>query len=176
MFDLPPNTEIQPKAYLQTIKKSVNQKSKTKALIKIPTKQEKPENYGELIRSKKDEKVINELITTMAEKGKVKLLFIKHHMEELGDQVRHVHPLKFIGYIFSKKALKVHMKDILADYFKKSSFIDGLATPLNNEARKGKLNKYLEEFCAEVGVKDYEVKPYFQRRDWEGLLHFLSNN
>jgi len=177
MLDLPPDIDIRPSAYIQTVEKTNSQtKVKTKGIIKIPEKKSEPEGYCELIRSSKDELVIRELITTMSQKGKVKLLFIKHHMEELGDQVRHVHPLKFLGYIFANPDLKVCMKDVLTDYFKKSNFINGLAVPLNNEMRKGKLKSYLEDFCTEVGAKPYQVQPYFDRRDWEGLLHFLSNN
>lgn len=185
MLDLPPQINEHPQAMVQIVEKKANQnqsKVKSKAIVKIPKDAKNPEldtnplTYNELIRSSKDEEVIAELITTMAEKGKIKLLFIKHHMEHLGDQVRHVHPLKFLGFIFSKPELKGHFKLILTDYFKKSNFIDGLAPALNNEVRTGKIKNYLDDFCKEVNVQQHQVQPYINRRDWEGMLHFLSNN
>lgn len=181
MFNIPaeaisvPNSE-----YIQIVEKQnyclAKNKVKVKGIIKIPPKDAIPTTYQALVRSEKDEEVITELITNMGEKSKLGLLRIALHMEELGDHVRHVHPYKFFGYIYSQPHLKECMQMILSDYWKKNSFINGMTPALNNEHRVGSLRKYIKNFCEEAGVKPYQIQPYLDSRDWEGMLHFLARD
>ena len=156
--------------------KLVSDDIKAKGMIKIPPKQDQNLTYVELDRSKKDEETIYELITTMADNGKVWLLFNKSHMNQMGEEIGHVHPLKFLGYIFAENHLKRCMARILEDYFKRNGFIDGLGPSLDNELKKGALYPMLNDFCEEIGIKPYEVESYFQKRDWDGLLRYLCNH
>lgn len=191
MLDMPPDqssqvtmgsfyesVEIKDISSLLCKNTSINNRtaSTAKGIIKIPPQTPEIKNYNDLIRSEKDEKVIEELITTMANTGKIKLLFNKHYVEDLGDQIRHVYPLRFLGLIFSKPHLKECMKKILDDYFKKSGFIDGLSPSMDNELKKGKLHEFLNDFCKEVNVKPHQIQPFLNARDWEGLIYFLANN
>lgn len=186
MIDMPEmaaNDDLKsPPAIVQTAEKKapsyelVNQDIKAKGLIKIPPKQGANLNYEQLDRSQKDEQTIYKLITTMADNGKVWLLFNKTEMNQMGEEVGHVHPLRFLGYIFSERHLKRCMARVLEDYFKRNGFIDGLGPSLDNELKKGTLYPYLKEFCEEVGVKPYEIESYVQKRDWEGFMRYLINH
>lgn len=181
MFDIP-QEQIEPmeypsSEYVQVVEKShfiPKNKAKVKGIIKVPPKNSIPKTYDDLVRSKKDEENITELITQLAEKSKVNLLLNALYMEELGDKVRHVHPFKFFGYIFSRQDLKEGMQMILADYWKKNSFVSGMTPALNNEQRVGSLKKHLKHFCKEAQVEPYQIQPFLDSRDWEGMLHFLA--
>lgn len=109
----------------------------------------------------------------MAENGKLSLLFKQSQLKEMGAQINHVHPLKFLSSIFADPYLKSCMAYVWDDYFKKNGFLDGLAPSLTREAEKGKLTQYLSEFAAEVGVKEADLRPYFDVKDWENLVLFL---
>ena len=62
------------------------------------------------------------------------------------------------------------------DHFKRNGFLDGLAPSLTREAEKGKLDQYLKDFAAEVGVTVENIRPYFDVRDWENLVLYLIHS
>ena len=53
--------------------------------------------------------------------------------------------------------------------------MDGLAPNLTKEADKGKLDQYLQDFCADVKAPIDHIKKYFQNRNWEGMVRYLMN-
>jgi len=130
-------------------------------------------SYKELICTEQDKAYIYAIISTMAENGTLSLLFKQSELKEMGAQINHVHPLKFLSSIFTNPNLKSGMANIWDDYFKKNGFLDGLAPSLSRELEKGKLMQYLAEFAAEIGVKEESLRPYFEARDWENLVLFL---
>ena len=83
--------------------------------------------YQELPISESDKRAITKLITTMAEKNVVQLGFKKKSLEKLGDQIYHVHPMRFFGYVFSEPDLLYGMYEIKKSYFKWENFIDGMS-------------------------------------------------
>ena len=109
------------------------------SIIKFPPKETKTETgYKDLVCTEQDKSNIYELITTMAENGKLSLLLKKSYLEQIGAQINHVHPLKFLAAIFSNPRLKMCMIDIFNDYFKRNGLMDGLAPSLQKEAERGK--------------------------------------
>jgi len=145
----------------------------TASIIKKPPAKPTETPYKELVCTEQDKTYIYEIISTMAGNGKLSLLFKQSQLKEMGAQINHVHPLKFLSSIFANPYLKSCMAQVWDDYFKKNGFLDGLAPSLTREAEKGKLTQYLKEFSAEVGVKEEHLRPYFEARDWENLVLFL---
>jgi hypothetical protein len=143
------------------------------SIIKKPPAKPTETPYKELVCTEQDKAYIYEIISTMAEYGKIHLIFKQSQLKEMGAQINHVHPLKFLSSIFSDSYLKSCMAHVWADYFKKNGFLDGLAPSLTRESEKGKLTQYLSEFAKEVGVKEESLRPYFEARDWENLVLFL---
>ncbi len=129
--------------------------------------------YKDLPYTEQDRAHIYEIISTMAEKGKLGLLFQQNHLRELGAHINHVHPLKFLASIFKDPYLKSSMYYIWNDYFKRNGFLEGLAPSLTREAEKGKLDMYIKDFAADLGISAEAVKTYFDARDWENLVLFL---
>jgi hypothetical protein len=167
MHDLP---QAPPKHFQQLAKKTA---SPFASIIKFPPPNTKKDAYKDLVCTDQDRMNIHELITILAENGKLSLLVKQSYVKNLGAQVNHVHPLKFLGVIFSNPALKMAMTDIFDDYFKRSGFMDGLGGSLSREADKGQLDPFLEDFAAEVKVPVGELRKFIQSRDWENLVRFL---
>ena len=130
--------------------------------------------YDQLECTDQDKAIIREIITTIADSSKLNLLFKQNYLRELGAQINHVHGLKFLGTIFADDELKVAMKSVWIDYFKRNGFLDGLAPSLTRESEKGKLNQYINDFSASVKQKPETLRPYFDTRDWEGLVQQLT--
>jgi hypothetical protein len=142
------------------------------SIVKIQPKKE-VESYDQLICTQDDKDTIYEIISTIAENGKLTLLFKQTDLRDLGEKIDHLHPLKFLTSIFTNPKLKVDMVNVFDDFFKRAGFMEGLGPNLTKEAEKEKLNQYIGDFAAEVGVTEEGIKPYFEQRDWEGLVIYL---
>ncbi len=169
MFDFP---SPPPKHYQYLAK---YQPSPLLSIIKFPPP-EKGESYKDLVCTDDDKANISEIITTMAENNKLSLLLKQSYLRNLGAQINHVHPLKFLGAVFSNPMLKECMIEIFDDYFKRNGFMDGLGPSLTREAEKGKLDPLIKDFAVEVHVSPESIRPYFQKKDWEGLVRFLMGS
>jgi hypothetical protein len=143
------------------------------SIIKKPPVKPTEVLYKDLPCDEQDRANIYEIISTMAEKGKLGLLFHQGHLREIGAKINHVHPLKFLASIFKDPYLKSCMYYIWDDRFKWNGFLDGLAPSLEREAEKGKLHVYLNEFAADLGVESDSLKSYFDARDWGNMVLFL---
>jgi hypothetical protein len=144
-------------------------------MIKIP-KKDTSENlsYQELPRTQDDEVKIDELITTLGSNGKINLLlYHEKRLRKIGDELRYLHPFKFLGYIFSHPNLKTHMKDVYEDYFKRTNFIKDLSQTLDMYDLRNKVYIYLDNFSSEVNIPQDKIKIYIDKKDWNGLLKFL---
>jgi len=143
------------------------------SIIKKPPTKLVETSFKELTCTEEDQANVAEIINTMAENGKITLLFKQTHLKEVGAQINHLHPLKFLSSIFSREDLKASMPQIWGDYFKRTSLLDGLVPSLTREANKGKLEQYLVDFAEEVNVTPESIKPYFDAQDWENLVLYL---
>ncbi len=151
--------------------------SASASIIKKPPAKPVELTYAELACNEDDRKIIYEIITTVAENGKVHLaLFKQGHLKEIGGEIQHVHPLKFLSTIFCDPHLKMCMPAVWADYFKWNHFLDGLCPSLTREAEKGKLHQYIKEFADEIQVPHESIQGFFDTRNWEGLVHHLIHH
>lgn len=124
-----------------------------------------------LSSSEKDK--ISYIITNMAKKNIFELAFIKGRMEDTGKQVHHVHPLRFIGYIFSEPKLKTYMRKIRKSSFKWDAFMDGFGKKMKEEGGKNNLLIYVPGFAKQVHANPEKVTFFIQQKDWEGLIRHL---
>ena len=134
-------------------------------------------SYDQLICTEIDKQKIARLITVMGENGKL-VLWAKYQKElrQIGREIDHVHPLKFLSTIFSNPALKNYMKEIYHDYFKWTNFMDGLGNGLTAQAKQGKIAPFLNDFAKEVGAQPESLRGYVESLDWENMILFLMNN
>lgn len=143
-------------------------------IIKIAPPTQENCTYAELPCSEQQKAYIEELITAMGEQTWFSLFKNRNHLEAIGSHINSVHPLKFLGTIFSNPNLKTHMLAIFDDFLKKGQLMDnGLIPNLNREADKGTLSKYLNAFAEEVKIPVDALQPYVQSRDWDEMVRFL---
>ncbi len=133
-------------------------------------------SYKELVCTEEDQNNIAYIIQTMADNGKLSLLFKKSELNGIGARINHVHPFKFLGTVFSNENLKACMREIYKDYFKWNGFMDGLGPSLTIQADQGKLGQYLNDFAKETGVTSQELLGYIQSKDWESMVRYLMTH
>jgi hypothetical protein len=141
--------------------------------VKMIPKSSDTTSYDQLSLSEADKQNIAFIVETIATNSKISLLFKQGELRERGNQILHVHPLKFLSTIFTQDELTGFLSQLFSDYFKKTSFMDGLVEGLNREQQKGKLNQHICSFAKEIKVPHEEIKGYFYSNDWEGLVKKL---
>lgn len=129
--------------------------------------------YTKLECTEHHKTVIKTIISLMGENGKLWLLANKGKMNQLGEEIRTVHPLKFLETIFSNGYLVKCMAIIFDDYFKKKGFMDGLGSSLDAKFQTGELKRYMADFAESLGISKKLIEPYFKNADWDNLVYFL---
>lgn len=117
--------------------------------------------------------LITELLRTMAEDNVVKLLFKQSHLKEIGRLIQPVHPLRFLGTVFSDRRLTRYMSEIRQSNFKWGEFIKGFVDRMRSEARQDNLLPYVPGFAQAVNRDPVWITNYIEARDFEGLVLFL---
>ena len=115
------------------------------------------------------------MITSLGIHGKLTLLL--HHekrLRKIGDEVRYLHPYKFLGYIFKNEDLKPHMLNIFDDYFKRTNFLKDFSQTMDIYDLKNKLLIYLDDFAQEINVPSEELRPFIIEKDWSNFLRYIT--
>ena len=116
---------------------------------------------------------ISAILTTMAENNVFKLLFEKKTLEKLGREIHHVHPIRFLGAVFTDPRLVHCMYEIRRSGFKWDGFIDGFSKRFLAEISDGNVNAYIPGFAASLDMKKEDIMTYVNYKDFEGLVLYL---
>ena len=84
-------------------------------------------------------KAISEIVTTLGKSSLVALGFKKSHLKSLGQGLKGIGSLHFLGYILNSEELKMHMKAIRKSSFKWDGFMDGLKPGFESALKSNKL-------------------------------------
>ena len=133
------------------------------------------QTYQDLPFSKEDKEHIAELITAMGLHSKIFLLWHSRKYYKIGDKINHVHPLKFLGVIYSNPELKEHMKEIMNDYFKRKNLINGLVPHLDEMAKRKNFTRDFTIFCEEIQVPFDSLKEYMKESTWKDMVDYLTD-
>lgn len=120
-----------------------------------------------------EKKIIEKIVSSLAEKTLAQLLLDRKEMEKRGDQVRHVHPLRFMGYVFHDPYLKSCLPQFKNSAFKWSNFIDGFVQKMREEMANDNINKHLEGFCHFLNIDLEKVSDLVSKGQYEDLIYFL---
>lgn len=116
---------------------------------------------------------ISKLIKNMADMNLWELLKKSKDMKKLGRKIEPVHPLRFLGHIFSTHDLKKRMPKIKDSHFKWVKFTEGLCDRLSKEARNNNLNRFIPGFAQTTGCSEAMIEDFIRRHDWHGMLDYL---
>jgi len=139
----------------------------------VETKSEALAIYESLFISIEDKQNINSLLMTMADNGVFKLLFEKKRLERIGHKISHVHPMRFLGTVFSDPRLVRCMYSIRRSGFKWDGFIDGFSERFKKEIKANNINKYIPGFAEMLDLKQADIQAYVNYKDFEGLVLYL---
>jgi len=137
---------------------------------------ESDDPYYKLPLKEGEKKIIHKIIATMAEKNVFQLGLERKNLKIKGEQINHIHPMRFIGYIFSDHQLKSYMRQIRKNSFKWDGFIEGFSRRMKEEAKNSNLDLYIPGFAHSLNVSSETIMKYISSHNWEGLVLFLLRN
>lgn len=129
--------------------------------------------FSQLLITDDEQKMIREIIQTVGETSKVKLLFIRSELEKKRIQLLHIHPLRSLASMVTDPYTKQCLAEIMNDYWKRSSFIDDFTKRANREVEDGNVILHLQGFCLAVKANPDQVRAYFNKKEWEKLIKYL---
>ncbi|NGX46020.1 MAG: hypothetical protein K940chlam2_01201 [Chlamydiae bacterium] len=132
--------------------------------------------YDNLTISAEEKMIIGRLLMTMAENNVFELLMEKKRLERWGEEIDHVHPVRFLGTVFTDPRLVHCMREIRRSSFKWNGFMEGFSERMREEATNNNLVKYVDGFAEAVKREPAELYPFFEQVDFEGLVKYLLNN
>lgn len=131
--------------------------------------------FDKLFLSDRERSTIYEIIHTMATHSLTQLLFKKKSLEDMGQTIEQVHPLRFVYHILSSSDLKSDLYRVRRSYFKWNGFMGGFKRRMSEELLKNNIDKYLPEFCRDLGIKKDIIDQLVLKKDWEGLVKALMD-
>lgn len=129
--------------------------------------------YTKLSMSETDRQKTYDLIHKMGTLSWGSLLYRMRDMNKLGDDVDHVHPMRFIGYICGNDHLKSCLREVKGSSLKWTRFVDGFGGKMNKNFDANNLLKHIPGLCHETGANYDEVERLIQSRSWEALIGVL---
>jgi hypothetical protein len=132
-----------------------------------------PNPYQLLPISPSEKQLIAKLLTTMADNNVFQLLLEKGRLEKIGKNIHHIHPMRFLGTVFTDRHLSTCMREIRKSHFKWDGFMDGFAERMKGEAARGNLIPYVAGFASEVHRDADMILSYINSLNFEGLVKFL---
>lgn len=130
--------------------------------------------YAHLIITAHQKDMIETLLTNLAEKSKVVLLWQQGKWEKLGKQINAgVHPVRFLGTVFTDRKLIWCLRQIRRDFWKWRKFIEGFSNRMKEEADQKNLVKYIPGFAEAVYVDQKEIFVFIEKREYDKLVIYL---
>jgi len=125
--------------------------------------------------SKEDCAKVADIITTLANNGKLSLLMShKKRLEQLGDELTNVNPLQFLQIILEDPTLKDCLRRVEKDHFKWSNFTSSMGQKLDSFKKTKDFPAKLKKFCNDLKIPIDAVTPYLQNKDYKGFIHKIA--
>jgi hypothetical protein len=103
--------------------------------------------------------------------GWMTLLRQKSTLEQLGQEINHVHPLKFIEYPLKHRTLTKDLDSLSQSPLTWRPFVEGFSEKMRRE--NATLAGYKLGFARSLNVNLTDIDPFFASSNWEALLKFL---
>ncbi len=135
--------------------------------------------YNQLPITEAEAQVIYKIIDTVGNNGYGTLLLKRGELRDLGNKVQHIHPLRFLGTLFTNPDLKKCMVEVQSKNLKWRGFMDGdhptpgFVAKCEREYARNNFEPYILSFCQAVKAHPDQVRALIEKREWEKLVQYL---
>lgn len=121
-----------------------------------------------------EKKDIKYIVNTLGMDSLVSITSSKSSIKKAGKRVDHVHPLRFLGYVFSDEEMKASMKAMEGRSWVWSEFSGGLKDSLEVESSRNNLKpEYVNDFASRVGINIEVISPSINQHSWDTFISTL---
>lgn len=169
---------------IEAIKQHENSLSETQVFIAISPNQitattgyavkGKPRNFWTPLTAKEKED-ITYILRTLANETLLKVNSSKAALKKAGDRIDHIHPLRFLTFIFSNDEMIVCMRNLQGRTWVWSEFLEGTVESLKNEYGIGNiLDEHVQELIRQAKVPDPgAIHSLVHSQSWGSLINTL---
>lgn len=136
----------------------------------IVERREELRHFYDLKLSENDEGKIQGFIKDLAEKTYSQLLRNYAETNQRGEELKVVHPMRFIGHILSEPNSSLHLKTVRSDFFKYGGFVKGFSDHMKEKAEKENLLLYSPGFAEHVRINKAIVDHAIQSKQYKDLI------
>lgn len=121
------------------------------------------------------EKAISSLVQILGNENWVSIWNKRKELTRIKTRIIDVHPLQFLGYIFTNNNLIPAMKNMEGDKLVWGKFKDPLFNTLEEENKAKNVLPYVESFAKIVKIDSALLLPAVKKGDWDKLLTILMD-
>ncbi len=156
--------------YLESPKASRNNSISNFLNPEILRRQEELKHFYDLKLSKNDEGKIQSFIKDFAEKSYFQLATDCIEITKRGEELKAVHPMRFIGHILSDSDSCAHLKTVKSDSLKYGTFAYGFHEQMKEKAKNEDLLLYAPGFAEQVNVERIIVTQVIESKQYKDLI------
>lgn len=133
----------------------------------------RPRNfYNELTHIEK--KDIRYIITSLANDSLISIAIHRTNLENAGDRIDHIHPLRFLLTVFMNEELKVGVRNIRGRGWIWGDFCSGLKESLRTEHSIGNLKKeHIQELASKLELDPNLLMSSLDKQNWDEFIEML---
>lgn len=134
----------------------------------------KPRDFWTPLTSN-EKKDITYILRTLANQTLLKINSNKTELKNAGIRIEHLHPLRFLTFVFSNDELIVCMRNLQGRTWVWSEFLEGVINSLKNEHTLGNvLDEHARELVTQAHVPDPNViYSLINNQNWGSLINTL---
>lgn len=121
---------------------------------------------------------ISYILRTLANQTLLKINSNKSTLNKAGDRIEHIHPLRFLTYVFSNDELIVCMRNLQGRAWVWSEFLEGVINSLKDEQAIGNIkDDYVQELTSQSHTKDPSaIFTHVKNQSWGTLISTLISD
>lgn len=133
---------------------------------------EQRDYYAPLSGKEKDD--ISYILRTLANHSLAKIAGQKSSLKKAGDRIDHIHPFRFLQFVFTDEELKICIRNLRGRSFVWKDFIEGITDSLAKESALDNLTyEHLQDLTNQVKLDINVLLPHVQSKRWYELVNTM---
>lgn len=145
--------------------------SSTTIFARTVKKSSKRNYYASLTSEEKSD--IYHIVKTLANESLIKIKKMESSLVKAGDRINHIHPLKFLGYIFSEEELIICMHNLQGRRWVWKRFLGDTIDVIEEEAGRENILSFVVEFAEKINLDLNLILPSIKEERWAKFIDIL---
>lgn len=113
------------------------------------------------------------IVTTLGNSSPLKIASSRSSLKKAGDRIDNLHPLRFVGCIFSDEEMKAAIHNMQGRSWVWGEFLSNINDSFSTEANNNNLNQFVQDFTNNLNIGFTEVNNLIANRQWTDLIDYL---